>query len=156
MPRRPPREIPRRLLRKQKVKRRGPADPLLGDAWKKWGQLIKEHGPMWLYAATIISHALCLRITETLKLTAESFDWYRRVVVVPPNKGQEETEKVLPWQAFNLFTDWWFNGGLQVTRTKRQGSRGLVEVTDAWKWPCTGLLFPSKRRDSKLGRVTKD
>ena len=111
---------------------------------------------MWLYAATIISHALCLRITETLNLTAESFDWYRRVVVVPPNKGQEETEKVLPWQAFNLFTDWWFNGGLQVTRTKRQGSHGLVEVTDAWKWPCTGLLFPSKRRDSKLGRVTKD
>ena len=156
MPRRTAREIPRRLVGKQAVKRRGPADPLLGDAWRKWANMIKEHGPLWLYALTVICHALCLRVTEALLLTAESFDWYRHVVTVPALKGQDETEKLIPRQAMDLFRDWWRNGGLHATRSKRQGNRGLVQVHDTWQWPRSGFLFPSTRRDSKLGRMTKD
>ncbi|CAE7041219.1 unnamed protein product [Symbiodinium natans] len=156
MPRRPAREIPRRLVGKQTVKRKGKADPLLGDSWQEWLGIIKDHGPMWLYAATIISHACCLRITETLMLTAESFDWYRNVVVVPPLKGQEETEKVMPSRAVTLFNDWWRNGGLRVSRMKKQGNRGIVPVEETWTWPAQGYLFPATRKDSKLKRRTKD
>ena len=158
-------QVRRRLTVKQAVKpprprkrrgKRGPADPLLGSAWQHWCAHILSVGSSWLYAATVISWLLCLRITETLKLEAESFDWSHWTVVVPGSKGHPATEKPISKAAASIFGDWWWHGGVRARRRQMQGGRGEVEFNDVWKWPVSGLLFPTNRKHSVLKRRAKD
>lgn len=58
-----------KINKKQKLN--GPADSLVGDAWKCWIQHLERRGPTWLVAFTTLSHLLCARVTEIMKLKLE-------------------------------------------------------------------------------------
>ena len=45
---------------------------------------------MWLYVAVTLTHALCARITEVLKLKASDFHWSGRTVTIAALKRQPQ------------------------------------------------------------------
>ena len=73
-------------------------------------------------------------------------------------KGQATSRKPLSQAAMELLTTWRAEGGVAVQRSRRWGSHGTRSYTDRWNWPSDSSqhLFPSTRKDSKLGRTTKD
>ena len=52
----------------------GKASSLPGDLWTRWLAHVLKEGPTWLYVALLLSHLLCLRITEVLRLQGKDFD----------------------------------------------------------------------------------
>ena len=75
--------------------RRGQANPLLGSTWHAWLEHVRNQGPTWLYVALSLTHLLCCRITEIMRLTAESFDHEKKCVTIEALKRQPATRTPL-------------------------------------------------------------
>ena len=151
--------VARRPAAKRPARRNGEADTLHGPAWRAWVLRVKLHtGPSWLHACICLSHLLCARVTQVLLLKLEHFDFAGKTVEVQGMKGQATSRKPLSQAAMELLTTWRAEGGVAVQRSRRWGSHGTRSYTDRWNWPSDSSqhLFPSTRKDSKLGRTTKD
>ena len=169
--------MPQRVLKKpcarktQARKRRGQADPLLGNNWRAWCQHTLSVGPTWVHVACQLAHLLCSRISEILALKASDFDFAAKKVTIKAMKRHLEVKKPMSNAAFKVLTSL-REEGCSERRSRAWGSRGLVTYTDAWKWPseaemvdgeggqeldgkCGGYLFPATRSDSRLPYRTK-
>ena len=73
----------------------GQATPLLGSTWHAWLEHVRNQGPTWLYVALALTHLLCCRITEIMRLTAESFDHEKKCVTIEALKREAATTKSL-------------------------------------------------------------
>ena len=148
---------PRKVMKKQPEKPRGKASSLPGELWPRWLAHVHKNGTCWLHACLLLTHVLCLRVTEALSLKASDFNWRGRYVHVAGLKKQQATNKplltvILP--VLRLLRD----KGISCKRTKKRGVRGSVSFRDTWSWPADGesLLFPAGRKDSKLQRRSKN
>ena len=135
--------------------RRGQADSMLGPVWHAWLEHVRNKGPTWLYVALCLTHLLCSRITEVMRLTTESFEHEEKHVSIAALKRQPTIAKPLS-EAACLVTESLRKYGVSVQRARRNGARGHEVYLDKWTWPETGHLFPSTRRDSKHAYRTKD
>ena len=132
--------------KKKKGKKLGKAATLPGRLWNSWVQHVLTKGRCWLYVALVLSHILCLRITECLLLRAEDFSFEASTVNVGPLKRQEATQKpMLP--EIKAMLRKFKQKGVTKRRTENKGSRGKVTWWDRWRWPEEGLLFPADRMD---------
>ena len=135
----------------------GKASSLPGFLWGKWLDHVDSTGPTWLWVALVLSHALCLRITEVLRLRHRDFLWKARTVRVGPLKRQKATLKPMLSALFPVLKKL-RDQGKSRRRTKQQGVRGKVVFFDRWQWPeepCS-FLFPSARSHSKEVHHSKD
>ena len=112
-----------------------------------WLEHVRNQGPAWLCVALSLTHLLCCRITEIMRLTAESFDHEKKCVTIEALKRQAATTKPLS-EAACLVTESLRDYGVSVQRARRNGARGHAVYLDTWMWPETGLLFPATRKDS--------
>ena len=140
---------PGRPPKKRPVKRKlGKASALPDKLWTQWLDHVRAHGSCWLYVALLLTHLLCLRITEALRLTAEDFAFGRgNSVYIKPLKGQPALRKPMlpPVKKILLQLK---NQTVKQKRIKKQGALGEKLFLDCWKWPQTGPLFPAERADS--------
>ena len=130
-------------------KKRGQADSMVGGAWKAWIAHLERVGPTWLYVFAIMSHCLCARVTEVMKLTLEHVDFEKGMVHIDSLKRQTSVDKPMLKALFDQMETWKQNGGVKVTRTRKCGSRGLATFQDHWSWPTDSAqeFFPAKRSD---------
>ena len=90
--------------------------------------------------ALILTHILCLHISEFLKLRAEDFLFKASTVYIGPLKRQEAMRKpMLPEIKAMLLK--FKQTGATKRRTEDKGSRGKATWWDKWRWPAEGLLF---------------
>ena len=143
--------------RKAPTFRLGQASSLPGPLWNLWLSHILKHGPTWLCVATFLSHALCCRITEVLRLRGQDVTIKDKTVHVASLKRAGAVDKrilgaLLP-KLLKLKQK-----GVRKKRQRRAGARGFVSWMDVWTWPekPSGYLFPSHRLDAKETRRTKD
>ena len=68
----------------------GQAAVLSGKMWAQWTNHILKTSTTWLYVAIFLTHALCCRITEILKLKGADFNWAGKTVTVASLKRQPE------------------------------------------------------------------
>ena len=68
----------------------GQAAVLSGKMWSNWRNHILKNSSTWLYVAVTLTHALCARITEVLKLKASDFHWTGRTVTIAALKRQPQ------------------------------------------------------------------
>lgn len=141
-----------------KKRKRGQADPLVGGAWKAWVNHLQHLGPTWLYVFGVMSHCLCARVTEVMKLTLADIDWDNGTVHIDSLKRQTSTNKPMLKALFDIMATWKQNGGVRFTRTRKCGSRGLVTFQDHWSWPTESKpeFFPAVRSDCKTNVMNKD
>lgn len=132
--------------KKKKVNRIGKAATLPGCVWGLWLQHVLQNGRCWLYVALLMSHLLCLRITESLCLTSEDFSFKSNSVYIAPLKRQGSMRKPLLANVRKLLLAI-KRKGVSKRRSENKGSRGKVTYWDRWKWPKTGELFPAERYD---------
>ena len=126
--------------------------------WPTWCarlEHVRNQGPTWLYVALAMTHLLCCRITEVMRLTAESFDHEKKCVTIEALKRQATTTKPFS-EATYMVTESMRTYGVSVQRARRNGARGHEVHLDKWTWPETGLLFPATRKDSSLSDHSKD
>ena len=141
--------------KKATKKRLGKAVTLPGPLWGMWLAHVLAHGTCWLYVALLLSHALCLRISEALRLRAEDFSFQAKSVYIGPLKGQAGFRKpMIPEIRKTLLHLQKYV--VKRKRSRQQGARGCVQFTDQWRWPATGFLFPSERCDASEVTRTKD
>ena len=141
--------------RKTPTYRLGKASSLPGELWGLWLKHVWKLGPSWLWVALFLSHCLCLRITEVLKLKAEDFQWKQKSVKIAPLKRQVTVHKhVLSTVA--PFLRALRSKGCKRKRIQKKGARGTVVWTDEWSWPTAGRLFPSTRSDAHDTHRNKD
>ena len=135
----------------------GKATILAGPLWQAWLQHVLREGPTWLYVALFLSHMLCCRITEILKLTAGDFLWRSKSVQIAAMKGGPSVNKHMLSVIYPKLLAL-KKSGIKRKRTKCQGARGKVNYMDVWLWPeqAQAHLFRSTRSDSKLVRRNKD
>ena len=137
--------------------RLGKASALPGQLWQVWLQHVLSFGPTWLWVALLLSHVLCLRITEVLTLRARDFQWSAHHVHIGPLKSQPAVKKGMLKALLPVLKSLRENG--KSRRRKRKfGARGMKVVCDTWSWPCEkdSYLFPSQRSDSKKPHCCKD
>ena len=152
---------PKRKFGRPKKKTKGPilgkATILAGPLWQAWLQHVLREGPTWLYVALFLSHMLCCRITEILKLAAGDFLWRSKSVQIAAMKGGPSVNKHMLSAIYPKLLAL-KKSGIKRKRTKHQGARGKVTYMDEWLWPdlAKGLLFRSTRSDSGLVRRNKD
>ena len=77
----------RARTRKMKL---GQAAVLSGKVWTQWRNHILKTSTTWLYVAITLSHALCARITEVLKLKSSDFHWAAKTVTIAALKRQPQ------------------------------------------------------------------
>ena len=75
--------------------RRGKASCMPGQLWPMWLAHVHKKGTCWLHACLVLTHVLCLRVTEALRLRASDFNWKNRIVWIAPLKGQCAVRKPL-------------------------------------------------------------
>ena len=75
--------------------RRGKASCMPGQLWPMWLAHVHKKGTCWLHACLVLTHVLCLRVTEALRLRASDFNWKNRTVWIAPLKGQCAVRKPL-------------------------------------------------------------
>ena len=68
----------------------GQAAVLSGKMWAQWANHILKSSTTWLYVAIFLTHALCARITEVLKLKGADFNWAGKTVTVAALKRQPQ------------------------------------------------------------------
>ena len=141
---------PKHKYQKQKMKTKkgklGKAAALPGKLWCLWLGHALSNGRCWLYVALLVSHLLCLRITECLTLKAEDFAFTAGTVHIGSLKGQAAMRKPMVSGVKSILQKLKRHG---VSRKRREakGSRGLITWWDRWHWPVRGALFPSDRAD---------
>ena len=141
--------------RKSPSKSLGKASSLPGDLWFHWLRHVLAEGSSWLYVALLLSHVLCLRISEVLRLQAKDFDFRGKCARIKEMKGGPEMHKhilnvIMP--TVKALRD----KGVVKKRKQNRGVFGMVTFMDRWQWPVTSeaYLFPSDRADSlELHRV---
>ena len=138
--------------KKTTKKRLGKAVTLPGPLWGIWLAHVVAHGTCWLYVALLLTHTLCLRISEALHLRAEDFSFKAKSVFIGPLKGQAGVRKPMIPEIQKTLIRLQRNG-VKRKRSKQQGARGCVQFTDKWRWPTTGFLFPSERSDAAEARL---
>ena len=141
--------------KKKNSRKLGKAATLPGRLWAAWVQHVLCEGRCWLYMALVLSHVLCLRITECLKLRAEDFSFKASTVYIGPLKRQEGMRKPLVPEIKTMLLKF-KRTGVSRKRTENKGSRGRVTWWDRWRWPETGLLFPADRMDCATEGRNKD
>ena len=62
------------------------AATMTGKLWPAWCKHLLHTTTSWLYVLSLISHMLCLRVSEALALKAGDFSWRARRVRVRPLK----------------------------------------------------------------------
>lgn len=142
--------------RQPQKKKIGKATPLPGDLWCQWLIHVINNGQCWLYAALLLSHLLCLRITEVLRLKGSDFQWKQECVRIGPLKRQAATVKHMIKGVLPILLDL-RKKPLKRKRKRNKGFLGCVQEWDTWSWPKDeGLLFPSHRSDASTLRRNKD
>lgn len=141
--------------KKKKTQKLGKAATLPGQLWVLWLKHVLAHGRAWLYMALVMSHLLCLRITECLRLTAEDFSFRAGTVYIAPMKRQDAVRKPMLPEVKALLQNF-KKKGVKRKRTEENGSRGKVTWIDTWTWPKEGLLFPADRWDCCTEGKNKD
>ena len=141
--------------RKAPTYRLGKASSLPGPLWSLWLDHVWKLGPTWAWTALMLSHALCLRISEVLQLRAEDFRWKAKTVSICALKGHPRSDKPLLRSMVTILCKL-KTKGCKRKRQAKKGARGTVIWNDQWEWPQTGYLFPSKRLDAKLTHRVKD
>ena len=150
------RKVGRPMKKKSTGLKLGKAAVLSGPLWRLWMQHVWAQGPTWLWVALFLSHALCSRITEVLRLRASDFKWKSHSVYVAALKRCPGTQKHMMKAIFPELRQL-REQGARKRRHRRWGARGVVHFWDSWTWPeSEGLLFKSSRCDSHLVRRNKD
>ena len=136
--------------------RRGKASCMPGQLRPMWLAHVHKKGTCWLHACLVLTHVLCLRVTEALRLRASDFNWKNRTVWIAPLKGQCAVRKPLLSALLPVLRHLRAHG-LACRRTRPRGVLGKAPFTDVWKWAKgDALLFPSVRRDCKTTHRNKD
>ena len=68
----------------------GHAAVLSGKMWTQWTNHILKTSTTWLFVAITLTHALCARITEILKLKGADFNWAGKTVTIAALKRQPQ------------------------------------------------------------------
>ena len=144
-------------VKNPKKKKRGQADSLVGGAWKAWVKHLERTGPTWLYIFTIMSHCLCARVTEVMRLTLANVDFESGTIHIDSLKRQASIDKPMLKALLDQMATWKQNGGVKFTRTRKCGSRGLVTFQDHWYWPTESQpeFFPAVRKDCEGKSMNK-
>ena len=144
---------------KTTMKKMGPAATLAGSDWISWLNHVLKEGTSWLFVVLILTHLLCLRVTEALRLRGSDFSFKRSdsSVFVAALKRQKPTRKPL-LQETKMVLKRLKDVGVKQKRVRDAGARGRQVFWDHWMWPQkeSGLLFPAKRMDSNSQHKTKD
>lgn len=135
----------------------GKACSLPGPLWEMWLQHVLDKGPTWLYVCLMLTHVLCCRVTEVLKLKKKDINFKRGTIFVAPLKrGPPVTKHVMkPAMAkLRLLRD----RGVAKVRTRKKGMWGDVKELDRWKLPAdkNDWLFPALRNDCDTGHTNKN
>lgn len=135
----------------------GKASALAGPLWEMWLQHVLAKGPTWLYVALMLTHVLCCRITEVLKLRKRDINFKRGTVFVGPlKKGPPVTKHVMKaaMAKLRLLRE----RGVGKMRMKQKGMWGLVKEMDRWKFPTDmdEFLFPASRQDCDTPHMNKN
>ena len=138
----------RRSPKKRNRKALGQAATLTPELWIRWMGHVLQNGSSWLFAALLLTHLLCLRISESLAIRAEDVAMRHRSIYIRPLKGQAAVRKPLLPAVMQVLLQLQ-KKGVRQKRARNAGSRGLVHEIDHWKWPEKGPLFPSTRQDAK-------
>ena len=137
----------------------GPAATLPGQDWILWLNHVCKKGSCWLFVALLLTHLLCLRITESLRLKSSDicFTGSKSSAYVGPLKRQGSVRKPLLQQAKTIL-EHLKEVGVKQKRSRCSGARGQIVFWDEWKWPkkSSGYLFPSQRVDSVKPYRSKD
>ena len=138
-------------------KKRGAAEPLLGEAWSAFLQHLATTGPTWALIALSLAHLLRCRITEVLRLQLQDIQWEGKKIRVRELKGHAEMAKPLSRAAELFLQKLKEENGRKIPRTRKWGSRGLITFSDWWQFPKQPEeLFPSVRSDSKKPHRNKE
>lgn len=141
--------------KKQKGLKLGKAAVLTGPLWNLWLQFVLKQGPTWLYICLFLSHTLCCRVSEILKLTSNDFNWRNKTVHVKAMKRGKSMQKPMLQPMYAILLKLRKNG-IKRNRQRLAGARGQIVYKDKWMWPVNGPLFPSERADSKEVIRNKD
>ena len=95
---------------------------MLGDLWGVWLAHVPKDGPSWLYPVLFFTHALCLRISEALRLTGKDFNWATGMVLVAAMKAQPEWKQMLA--ALRPKIEQLRQNGIRIKRDCNAGARG--------------------------------
>ena len=137
--------------------RLGKANPLAGPLWELWVRHVLNTGPTWVYVALLLTHILCCRITEILKLRLGDFNFKRGTVFVGPlKKGPGMTKHVMKAAMGKLRQ--LRDRGVGKMRERNKGMWGKVREMDRWRFPTEtdGFLFPAGRCDSHTKHTNKN
>ena len=77
-----------RKVKKKRGKKLGQAAVLSGKMWTQWRNHILKTSTTWLYVVVTLTHALCARVSEVLKLRASDFHWSGKTVTIVALKRQ--------------------------------------------------------------------
>ena len=156
----------------KRLKKRGPGRPrksrckaagaklgkaccLQGSLFKEWTEHLLATGPTWLFVLTLLSHMLCLRVTEACKLKSEHFDWRKGCVVIGALKRQPAVLKHMMTAVLPRLKQL-RKQGVGKFRVRENGARAKTRCLDKWMWPASGYLFPSKRVDAVKPHINKN
>eukprot|EP00435_Cladocopium_sp_Y103_P057403 s1579_g19.t1 len=138
--------------------KRGQADSLTGSAWSAWMVHVSRVGPSWLFVLFTLCHLLCCRVTEALKLQLQDIDFENQRVKVKALKRRADIMKPISPPLKKFLDKWQQSGGQTFTYTRKWGKQGLRTYRDTWSFPTKpeDYLFPPKRSDNDMGRMSKD
>lgn len=135
----------------------GKACSLPGPLWELWLKHVLASGPTWLYVSLLLTHVLCCRITEILKLKRKDINFKRGTVFVAPlKKGPAVTKYVMKAAMSKLRS--LRDRGVAKVRSRKKGMWGMVKETDRWKFPVEqdDFLFPASRSDCHTKHTNKN
>ena len=135
----------------------GKASALPGPLWELWLKHVLAEGPTWLYVSLLLTHVLCCRITEILKLRRRDINFKRAAIFVAPLKrGPAVTKHVMKAAMAKLRS--LRDKGVAKMRSRNKGMWGMVKEMDRWKFPPDpdDFLFPASRNDCHTRHTNKN
>ena len=128
-----------------------------GPLWNLWLAHVLREGPTWLHVALMLTHMLCLRITEVLRLRARDFNFKTQCVFIAPLKRGTAAWKHLLKPALAKLRLLKAHG-VNRKRSRSKGMWGRVTFQDKWVFPREPdqLLFPALRADCNTKHINKD
>ena len=143
-----PRKRGRPPKRRAPKYRLGKAAAMPGPLWNLWLVHVLREGPTWLHVALMLTHMLCLRITEVLRLRARDFNFKTQCVFIAPLKRGTAAWKHLLKPALAKLRLLKAHG-VNRKRSRSKGMWGRVTFQDKWVFPREPdqLLFPALRAD---------
>lgn len=143
--------------RKPPAYRLGQASGMNGDLWQLWLAHVLNQGPTWLYVCLLLTHCLCGRVTEILRLQKKDFDFANGTCYIKALKRGAPMRKPI-LSALLPAIKQLEKKGIKKKRTMKQGVRGEISYWDRWQWPSQpkGYLFPADRQDSRTKYRCKD